>query len=73
MAVLREILAALETMDEPGSQKHLNFKWPESVAEARASKHEPSPIATYLQKHPWHLPRFVTRDIPPEFRWGPEA
>ena len=64
LAVLRETLRAAEEMAKPGQVKHLPFKWPETPAQARAGDTEPSPITKYLKKHPWHLPRLLTRDIP---------
>jgi hypothetical protein len=65
LAVLRATLAAAEEMEEPGKVNHLPFKWHETPAQARAGHTEPSPIERHLKKHPWHLPRFISRDIPP--------
>ena len=64
LAVLRGMLSAAEDMEKPGQVKHLPFKWHETPAQARAGDTEPSPITAYLKKHPWHLPRLLTRDIP---------
>jgi len=63
-AVLRTTLASAEEMKEPGEVKHLPFKWHETPDQARAGQTEPSPIETHLKKHPWHLKRFISRDIP---------
>jgi D-proline reductase (dithiol) PrdB len=63
-AVLRATLRALEEMDAPGSIRHLPFEWPEPPREARSHPPEPPPIAKYLRRHPWHLPRLLRRDIP---------
>ena len=63
-AVLTVILQALLEMDEPGSVKHLPFEWPEPPRKARSHPPEPPPIAKYLLKRPWLLPRLLSRDIP---------
>jgi hypothetical protein len=68
-AVLRATLAAAEEMESPGEVRHLPFKWHETPAQARAGHTEPSPIEAYLKKHPWHLPRLLSREIPPSMRW----
>lgn len=63
-AVLRATFQALVDMDEPGSVVHLPFKWPEPKAKARSHPAQPPPITTYLQRHPWHFPRLLSREIP---------
>ena len=62
--VLRAALKAGAEIEGPGSVRHLPFTWPESKAKAQAHPSEPPPIATYLKRHPWHLPRFMAREIP---------
>ena len=62
--VLRALLRAGEEMEDPGTVEHLPQRWHQTPAEARSKLPEPPPIATYLKKHPWHLPRMFTRDIP---------
>ena len=64
MEVLRATLGAGLDIEAPGGTWHLPFTWPESKAEARAHPPEPPPIATYLKRHPWHLPKFMAREIP---------
>jgi D-proline reductase (dithiol) PrdB len=63
-AVLRATLQALEEMDTPGSIKHLPFEWPEPPRKAHSHPPEPPPIAKYLQRHPWHLPKLLSREVP---------
>ena len=62
--VLRATLAAGLEIQEPGGIRHLPFTWPETKAQAQAHPPEPPPIATYLKRHPWHLPKFMAREIP---------
>ena len=64
MAVVRGALEALEAMATPGSIVHLPHKWPESESTEGLHPVEPPPIGTYLKKHPWQLPRLLTRDLP---------
>lgn len=63
-AVLRATLRAVEAMDTPGSISHLPFEWPQSAREARAEPAQPPPIVTHLKRNPWHLPKFIAREIP---------
>jgi hypothetical protein len=63
-AVLRATLQAGEGMASPGSVAHLPFRWPEPRGKAQTHPPEPPPIATYLMRHPWHLPKFMAREIP---------
>lgn len=44
--------------------RHLPFTWPETRAQAQAHPPEPPPIAGYLKRHPWHIPKFMAREIP---------
>jgi hypothetical protein len=64
-AVLRGTLEAVEEMKVPGSIKHLPFEWPETAKETQAHPPEP-PIVDYLKRHPWHLPRLLSRNVPRE-------
>jgi hypothetical protein len=64
MAVLRDTLEAAEEMKTPGGRRDLPFRWPGTRAQAQSHPAEPPPIATYLKKRPWHLPRLLSRDIP---------
>ncbi len=63
-AVLSGTLEAFQEMVAPGSIVHLPFKWPESDSTKGSHPVELPPIGTYLKKHPWQLPRLLTRDIP---------
>ena len=63
-AVLRGTFEAVQEMTTPGSVVHLPFKWPESESTEGLHPMEPPPIGTYLKRHPWQLPRLLSRDIP---------
>jgi hypothetical protein len=62
--VVRSMLAALVSMTVPGSVEHLPLVWSGSEGEARSHPPEPPPIATYLKKHPLHVRRLFSREIP---------
>ena len=64
MEVLRATLEAGLDIHEPGGIRHLPFTWPETRAQAQAHPPEPPPIAGYLKRHPWHIPKFMAREIP---------
>ncbi len=64
MAVLEATLRALETIQTPGEIVHLPFEWPEAPKEVHNSPPEEPPIARYLARHPWFLPRLLARDVP---------
>ena len=64
MEVLRSTLRAGRDIEGPGGIRHLPFTWPESRAKAQAHPPELPPIAVYLKRHPWHLPKFMAREIP---------
>lgn len=64
LAVLRAILQAMIESEEPGSIRHLPFEWPETPKEVRAHRSAPPPIAGYLKRYPWQLPRLLSRNIP---------
>ena len=63
-AVLRGALEAVEQLAEPGLVEHMPFEWPETPAEAQAHPAEPPPIVRHLKRHPWHLPRLLSRRVP---------
>ncbi len=63
LAVLRAALRAMETMAEPGGVVHLPFEWPSTEKGAFDPPVAP-PIARYLVRHPWALPRFLNRTPP---------
>lgn len=64
MAVLRAMLGALAAIDAPGTVVNLPFEWPESPKEVRSQSIETPPIGSYLQRHPWDLPRLLYRKVP---------
>jgi hypothetical protein len=63
-AVLRATLKALEEINTPGTVQSLPFEWPESPKKARSHPPKPPPIAQYLRRRPWLLPKLFARDIP---------
>lgn len=64
MAVLEATLQALESIQTPGEIVHLPFEWPEAFKTVRNEPPEPPPIARYLTRNPWFLPRLFNRNIP---------
>jgi hypothetical protein len=65
MAVLEATLHALETIRTPGGIVHLPFEWPETPKEVlRKRPPENPPIARYLARNPWFLPRLLSRNVP---------
>jgi hypothetical protein len=64
MAVLEATLQALETIQTPGEIVHLPFEWPESPKEVQNHPPEDPPIAHYLARNPWFLPRLLYRKVP---------
>ncbi len=63
LAVLRAALRAMEAMAEPGGVVHLPFKWT-STEKLTFGPPVAPPIARYLARHPWALPRFLNRTPP---------
>ena len=64
IAVLEATLGALERIQTPGEIVHLPFEWPESPKEVRNHPPEDPPIARYIARNPWFLPRLFSRNIP---------
>jgi hypothetical protein len=64
MEVLRAVLGALETIDAPGGSVHLPFEWSEPPGQASQHAIPAPPIVEYLKRHPWHLPRLLSRHVP---------
>jgi hypothetical protein len=64
MAVLEATLQALESIQTSGGIVHLPFEWPESPKEVQVHPPEDPPIARYLVRNPWFLPRLLTRSVP---------
>ena len=63
-AVLEATLQALETIQTPGEIVHLPFEWPEAPKEVKNTLPEEPPIARYLARNPWFLPRLLARNVP---------
>lgn len=70
MAVLRATLQAMDRMTRPGTVVHLPFTWPAALS-LNAHPPQAPPIARYLLGHPWHIPNFLSRDIPTPYRVEP--
>jgi glycine reductase complex component B subunit gamma len=64
LGVLGAALRAMEGMTQPGAVVHLPFEWRSTETLTLAPPVAP-PIARYLVRHPWALPRFLTRMPPP--------
>jgi len=64
LAVLRAALRALEEVSQPGTVVHLPFEW---NASEKLNLHPPEtpPIARFLRRRPWYIPKFLNR-TPPE-------
>jgi D-proline reductase (dithiol) PrdB len=67
LAVLRAALRALEEVSQPGTVVHLPFEW-NSSEKLNIHPPETPPITRFLRRHPWYVPKFLSR-TPPE---GPE-
>jgi len=63
MAVLEATLQALEAIRTPGEIVHLPFEWPEPPKAVKNHPAEDPPIARYLARNPWFLPRLLSRNI----------
>ncbi len=64
-AVLEATFQALEKIQTPGEVIHLPFEWAESPKEVEKKQHiDPPPIARYLVRNPWFLPKLLSRDVP---------
>jgi hypothetical protein len=51
-------------MAEPGSVSHLSYEWPAPARRYSARPAKAPPIIKYLIRHPWHIPRLFSRDVP---------
>ena len=63
LEVLRYTLRALEVISQAGDVVHLPFEW-KSRDKLSMYPPEPPPIARYLRRHPWHIPKFLSRTPP---------
>ena len=64
LGVLRAALRALEEVPQAGAVVHLPFEW-NSSEKLNIYPPEAPPIARFLRRHPWYVPKFLSR-IPPE-------
>jgi len=64
LAVLRATLRALEEISQPSTIVHLPFEW-DSREKLNIHPPEAPPIARFLRRHPWYVPKFLNR-TPPE-------
>ncbi len=64
MAVLRAVLQALGEIGMPGGIRHLPFEWPEPPKQVHNHPPQEPPIAAYLKRNPWFLPKLLYRDVP---------
>jgi len=64
LAVLRATLHAMEEISRPGTVVHLPFEW-DSTKKLNIYPPEAPPMARFLRRHPWYLPKFLNR-TPPE-------
>jgi len=64
IAVLEATLQALEGIQTPGEIVHLPFEWPEAPKDVQSHSRVDPPIGRYLARHPWFLPRLLSRDVP---------
>ena len=63
MRVLEATLQALESIQTPGQVVHLPFEWPETPKQVKNEPPEAPPIARYLARNPWFLPRLLNRSV----------
>lgn len=63
-AVLQETLRAIERIATPGGVIHLPFEWAGTPPDVSTEPPVPPPIARYLMKRPWLLPKLLSRDVP---------
>jgi len=63
LAVLRATLRALVSISEPAAVVDLQLEWRQE-AKLDTQPPAPSPIVSYLKRHPWALPRFLNRTPP---------
>ena len=67
-AVLRATLNALAGMTGPGGIIHLPYEWPKSARKYSARPAKAPPIMRHLIRHPWHIPKLFSRDVPAKHR-----
>ena len=63
-AILLATLKAIVELEFPGTIRHLPFEWQELAKKASTHPPKPAPIVTYLIRHPWLVPRLLSRNVP---------
>ena len=63
-AIVQTALETAAAMTQPGTVVHLPLEWQEPPKRARAHPPVPPPIVQHLRRHPWDLPRLLSRDVP---------
>lgn len=63
-AVLQGALDAVVEMQRPGTIRSLPYIWSGTRSATQIHPRKPPPIAGYLKRHPWHLPKLFSRQIP---------
>ena len=63
-AVLRAVLAALESIKTPGEVVHLPFEWFGDPCPESGEPPAAPPIVRQILRNPWQLPRLLRHDPP---------
>lgn len=61
--MLEATFKALESIQIPGEIVHLPFEWLEDPKQVHNHPPEPPPIAKYLSRNPWFLPKLLSRKV----------
>ena len=67
--ILHETVLAFNQVRQPGEIIHLPYKWQGRWKPAKTR----APIAAYLRRHPWELPRLFKREVPPAGTFQPTS
>ena len=62
--VLKAALRFLAEAKTPGEVVRMPFEWPEPLWKVKWKGGSPPPIADYLKRRPWLLPKLISGDIP---------
>lgn len=63
LEVLRALLGAAESIEEPGGVVHLPFDGAHIADGLTTEPSPPPPIVGHLLRHPWQLPRLLKREV----------
>ena len=67
LSVMRGVLKSTEDINTPGGVIYLPSSWqPDAVRQTNLHT-QPPPITRYLIRHPWDVPKFISRDVPNKF------